>query len=390
MQNVTLAATNNIGSRQVVRIPAGGRPNLVHDQAEKLYDMIGQGCQAARERKLALRMLLNAEELQSYLQCAFDHFAQSLDAPFDFVQAAFLSNPIPPTFGGNVLKLAITMIKSERKPDAQAIFNKLSRLIASCIMLDSVRHNILGMLKLACQLCKHVGLPPTGTADHIFPQYIDFLDTALKDFCDRYWPCEFMMRDVVPPHLQAHLSHIQFQQSMRASAILLKCVNVRSGHSAKGHQLKDGRVFAHGGYISKFSFENNRDEFHAGVYFGLQHLLDQLTSCVTRGESQHEAAHRIHRDDILSAFYQPPESRPINFQIHDVCLSCLFVPPEHALSCGHILCTACVKAYGRAKDKIRVEMLECPLEANSYGRCLPRTIYIKPDTAGIRVLSLDE
>ena len=198
------------------------------------------------------------------------------------------------------------------------------------------------------------------------------------------------MRDVIPPHLQAHLNNIQFQQSMRASAIFLKCVNVRSCHSAKGHQLKDGRVFAHGEYVSKFSFENNRDEFRAGVYFRLQHLLDRLTSSVTQGESQHEAAHRIHRDDILSVFYQSSDNRPVKFHIHDVCPSCLFKPPEHALSCGHILCTACVKAYGRIKDNTRVEMLECPLEANSYGRCLPRTIYIKPETAGVRVLSLDE
>ena len=110
--------------------------------------MIEQGCQAARDRKSTLRMLLNAEELQSYLQCAFDHFAQTLDVPFDFIQAAFLNNPISPTFGGSVLKLAIAMMKSERKPDARGIFNKLSQLIASCIMLDSVRHNILGMLIL--------------------------------------------------------------------------------------------------------------------------------------------------------------------------------------------------------------------------------------------------
>jgi hypothetical protein len=194
----------------------------------------------------------------------------------------------------------------------------------------------------------------------------------------------------MPPHLLAHLNNVQFQQSMRASAILLKCVNVRSGHSAKGHQLKDGRVFAHGGYDSNFSFENNRDEFHAGVYFSLRHLLERLTSCVNRGESQYKAAHRIHRDDILSIFYQPPENRPVKFNVHDVCLSCLFEAPEHSLSCGHVLCTACVKVYGRMKDKTMVEMLECPLETNSYRRCLPRTIYIKPDTAGVRVLSLDE
>jgi hypothetical protein len=94
---------------------------------------------------MTLRMLLNAQELQSYLQCAFNHFAESLDVPFDFIQAAFLNNPIPSTFSGSVLKLAVTIMRSEKKPQARAIFTKLSQLIASCILLDSVRHNILGM-----------------------------------------------------------------------------------------------------------------------------------------------------------------------------------------------------------------------------------------------------
>jgi len=38
------------------------------------------------------------------------------------------------------------MAKEEKSPDARAIFNKLGNLVASCIMLDAVRHNILGIL----------------------------------------------------------------------------------------------------------------------------------------------------------------------------------------------------------------------------------------------------
>lgn len=122
------------------------QPNLVLEQAHKLYAEIEQGCRNARERKSGLRMLLDAEELQSYLQDAFDLYSQSLDVPFDFVQASFLHNPIPFNFGGNILKLAIAMMKVEKKPHARAIFSKLGNLVASCIMLDAVRHNIPGLL----------------------------------------------------------------------------------------------------------------------------------------------------------------------------------------------------------------------------------------------------
>jgi hypothetical protein len=128
-----------------VRIPAEGRPKLIQKQTEKLYTEIQRGCQVSRERKAALRMLLNAEELQSYLQCAFDHFARTLDDAFDFVQASFFNNPIPLDFGGNILKLAINMMEQKEHTDARSIFDKLSYMVASCIMQDSVRHNIKGM-----------------------------------------------------------------------------------------------------------------------------------------------------------------------------------------------------------------------------------------------------
>ena len=31
-----------------------------------------------------------------------------------------------------------------------------------------------------------------GTAEQIFPQYLDHIDAALENFCDRHWPCEFV------------------------------------------------------------------------------------------------------------------------------------------------------------------------------------------------------
>ena len=91
-------------------------------------------------------MLLDAEELQSYLQCAFDHFARTLETPFDFVQASFSNSPIPLDFGGNILKLAINLMEVwENRADAQMIFQELSYMVASCIMLDSARHKTRGI-----------------------------------------------------------------------------------------------------------------------------------------------------------------------------------------------------------------------------------------------------
>jgi hypothetical protein len=229
-----------------------------------------------------------------------------------------------------------------------------------------------------------------GTAEHLFPQYLDHLDAALREFCDRYWPCEYVSRRPVPAHLQAHFKPLYFQQNMRASVLVTRCVNVRSGHGSKGHQLKDGRVFAVGGYASDFSFESYQKEFHDKVYFSLQYLLERVIECTSKGEIPHIVAARIHRDDVLSFFYGNRTKREARaFQSHSVCFCCLFEPPEHALPCGHVLCTPCVKSYGRVKSKSLIEMHECPLETNTPGRCQSLTLYLKPEEAGVRVLTLD-
>ena len=116
----------------------------MHDQIGKLSAEILRGSQTVRERKVSLRMLLNSQELQSYLQDAFDHFSRSIEVPFDFVQAAFANRSMPATFGGNILQLAVTMMKQNPDPNARVIFDKLSFLVASCIMLDAARNNIKG------------------------------------------------------------------------------------------------------------------------------------------------------------------------------------------------------------------------------------------------------
>lgn len=96
-------------------------------------------------------MLLDAEELHSYLQYAFDHFADTLNNPFDFVQASFTNSPIPLDFGGSILKLAINLVNVwQNQFDPRTLFEKsfeeLSTMVASCMMFDSARHKIKGML----------------------------------------------------------------------------------------------------------------------------------------------------------------------------------------------------------------------------------------------------
>jgi hypothetical protein len=122
-------------------------------QIEKLYHGILTACIASRSSKANLRMLLDVDDLQSYLQYAFNHYSGTLSSPFDFVQASFMNSPIPPDFGGNILKLAINMMDHlGERIQAKPIFAELSFIVASCIMFDSARNNIRGKISLTFYL----------------------------------------------------------------------------------------------------------------------------------------------------------------------------------------------------------------------------------------------
>ena len=143
-------------SVRVVRIPSLGRPNLIKNQMESLYQQITSTCDDSRRSKRDLWMLLDADELQPYLQFAFDHFSSTLDLAFDFVQASFIYNPIPSDFAGNILKLAVNMMEIwQHTVDAKGIFTKLSYMVASCIMLDSARNKTRGLKHLIAPRFSH-------------------------------------------------------------------------------------------------------------------------------------------------------------------------------------------------------------------------------------------
>jgi hypothetical protein len=134
-------------SIRVVRIPRKGRYMLLEEQVGKLQQEIFSACSQSYSTKRRCRMLSNSEELQVYLQSAFSHFCQNLDRPFNFIEVAIKNNPIPLDFGGNILKLAKTMRDTMEPVDAFKLFGYLSRMVASCIMLDCARHGLKGMLR---------------------------------------------------------------------------------------------------------------------------------------------------------------------------------------------------------------------------------------------------
>lgn len=84
-------------------------------------------------------MLSTSDELDVYIQAGFDHFSQGpLDRPFNFVEVAIRNNPIPNDFTGHIIQLAILMLPqfTTAMRSGEELFEKLSEMVASCIVLN--------------------------------------------------------------------------------------------------------------------------------------------------------------------------------------------------------------------------------------------------------------
>lgn len=198
----------------IVRIPIAGRSGLLLAQMNELRDQITRCCTESYKAKRKARMLSDSDELGIFMQAAFDHFASDPERPFNFIEVSLSINPIPKNIGGNILHLAIAIQKRDQKADSKRIFNKLSKLVASCVFLDCVRYR--------------KGLPR-----NLFTEYKKYFEYTLDELCYTFSPCQFRNR--------------------RGS-----CVNSYGMHM-KGHQNDRGKIIAAGPYESDFTYDDYYD-----------------------------------------------------------------------------------------------------------------------------------
>jgi len=125
---------------------------LIDQQVEKLHQQISMRCDAAFYAKERARMLPSADELNTYLQAGFSHFSKRLDVPFNFIEISVRNNPVPQNFEGHVLNIAAAIQRNLEYDDPAYIFEHLSPLVASCILLDCVRQRRPGI----CSVPRHL------------------------------------------------------------------------------------------------------------------------------------------------------------------------------------------------------------------------------------------
>ncbi|OAL51396.1 FabD/lysophospholipase-like protein [Pyrenochaeta sp. DS3sAY3a] len=158
----------------VVRIPTKGRYQLLDDQIKKLRRFIQSCCSVSFEAKQSARMQIDSDELDVYIQSAFIHFTgpDGLTDPFDFRQVSLRHNPIPTDFGGHILALALYVRARHSKADPRWIFEELSALVASSILLNCARF--------------HKGRPL-----QLFEEYESYCKFSLLSFCNKHVKCRF-------------------------------------------------------------------------------------------------------------------------------------------------------------------------------------------------------
>lgn len=115
--------------------------DLIKKQYIKLYDELKNSSDAAMNLRQRAGLLMTSKELGYYLESAFEHFSLNANKPFDFLTAAVIRSPVAQSFEDHVLKVAVVLMTLYPLWSGKDIFTNMSRLVASCIFLDSKRKN---------------------------------------------------------------------------------------------------------------------------------------------------------------------------------------------------------------------------------------------------------
>ncbi len=190
----------------------------------------------------------------------------------------------------------------------------------------------------------------SSSSKSTFDDYSDAFGRVIDEYCDRMWECEFRNSQG-------------------------RCIIVKTGH-LKGHQAQNGKIIASGSWQTS-----------AGMLDVKDHLNKVILKTMTISPYKSLTSHR----QYLAKFYLSVRGAK-KYVSHTTCLCCLLSvsPAEHLLPCGHVICRNCVRDFGKTiKDSDDFQLESCPLENTKSQPGFPHRIHIKPEFAGVRILSLD-
>ncbi|KAI0974552.1 hypothetical protein F4678DRAFT_458515 [Xylaria arbuscula] len=317
---------------------------------ETVKDLLG--CYYASVKAIRLPMLQYPELLEQQVSKLYNTISEKCKESHERRRQhpSFDINPISPSFGlrNGIFRLAVVVQQLISHRNGLLVWQRISGVIASCCMLNAHQRSVKGL----------------GDPDSIFKHYWPHCMGAIEELYNGPWPCEY------------------------TSPRIDRCVNVKNAHR-KGHQSKSGQLEG-GEWVCEQTLEDALKSLK-------QHLDTEFTKiakCFNLPKSfDHEEDHlrevyQCHKG-IINKFYRELGDSDI-FHSHFTCFSCLTESPQHVLPCGHIICTPCITAAGESLGAGFIRLESCPLEhRNKAGSQMSYLASIKPDQAGVRILTLD-
>lgn len=89
-------------------------------------------------------MLPDMDKFGLYISLAFDHFSESLDRPFDYVQASLKHQPPPMTLADTLENFLLMIAAQLPEMRTRDLFKRVTLFVAPCLMLDSARKQRTG------------------------------------------------------------------------------------------------------------------------------------------------------------------------------------------------------------------------------------------------------
>lgn len=185
-------------------------------------------------------------------------------------------------------------------------------------------------------------------------------DAADRYWC-KYWPCRYQKEGWG------------------------RCVNGPKPHI--NHQSREVHGNVVGGHDASHNLKQLQQEFRNALKQELCHLVSNVKPTHHRAGNLQRFS-QIHRQNT-ETFYQSLEDVG-KLLSYATCFSCLNGIPEHCLPCGHVICSACVTESGKVMDGGFVQLNSCPLKEHDEKLWNePWTGSIKPEQAGLRIMTLD-
>lgn len=159
-----------------------------------------------------------------------------------------------------------------------------------------------------------------------------------------------------------------------------RCTNIKKGHS-KGHQYEVSPDEIYGIRFRDGEFEANGAHLKCYEYF-----TEKILARIRKLPQNYTPAAHMHSLHELGPWLG-------KIKTQRTCLSCLWRTPQHVLPCKHILCHECAVQFdlNDRKDLAQLWIASCPFGCSSpeYSLNWPWKTFIKPPSAGVRVLTLD-